>query len=77
MISIYGLETGTESYRMGEQLFRRGSVSPAVGEADRLCYSVGATPVQTVSLMRNGEAVCTCGAREVCEHIVAGGPHGQ
>ncbi|MCI5957251.1 MAG: SNF2 family helicase [Clostridiales bacterium] len=71
MISIYGLETGTESYRMGEQLFRRGSVSPAVGEADRLCYSVGATPVQTVSLKRNGEAVCTCGAREVCEHIVA------
>lgn len=71
MISVYSLETGTESYRMGEQLFRRGSVSPVAGEADRLCYSVGTTPVQTVSLKRSGEAACTCGAKEACEHIVA------
>lgn len=76
MISIYGLETGTESYRMGEQLFRRGSVSPAVGEADRLCYSVGATPVQTVSLMRNGEAVAPA-ARGRCASILWRRPHGQ
>ena len=68
------LHTGTESYRLGETLFHRGSVSfvPMPAREAALCYTVGSTPAHTVTLYPNDSFECTCGAKaEVCEHAAA------
>ena len=55
MISLDALQTGTEAYRQGERLFRRGSISLSSRREDALCYDVGASPAQTVCLLKTGE----------------------
>ena len=68
------LQTGTESYLLGEKLFRRGSVSvaPSLSRDEALMYHVGSLPAQTVSLFANGTFQCSCGAQdEYCEHAAA------
>ncbi|MEG2604007.1 MAG: SNF2-related protein [Clostridia bacterium] len=62
----------TEAYQQGEELFHRGSVSLSVQREDALVYHVGTTPAQTVSLLRTGATLCTCGAKEeFCPHVFA------
>ena len=66
------MRTDSESYRQGEELFRRGSVHPAAGRTDALCYDVGSTPPQRVCLLASGAAECTCGQdQEPCCHVAA------
>jgi len=68
------LQTATESYQLGEKLFRRGSVSaaPSLSREEALTYNVGSLPAQTVTLYANGTFQCTCGAQaEPCEHAAA------
>ena len=68
------LQTGTESYQLGEKLFRRGSVSaaPSLAREEALSYSVGSIPAQMVTLRANGTFECTCGAQdEPCQHAAA------
>jgi len=68
------LQTGTESYLLGEKLFRRGSVNvaPFLSRDEALMYHVGSLPAQTVTLYANGTFQCTCGAQEEpCEHVAA------
>lgn len=69
------LQTGTESYQLGEKLFRRGSVSITTALSRELAihYGVGSTPPQTVTLQANGTFSCTCGqaGEELCAHAVA------
>ena len=48
MVFWENMRTDSESYRQGEELFRRGSVHPAAGRTDALCYDVGSTPPQRV-----------------------------
>ena len=72
MISLDALQTGTEAYRQGERLFRRGSISLSSRREDALCYDVGASPAQTVCLLKTGEATCTCGRPSgPCGHVIA------
>ena len=71
MILYDTLQPTTESFRQGESLFRRGSVSLAASQEDALCYKVGSSPAQTVYLYRNGRAACTCGKDAACEHVAA------
>lgn len=72
MIAYDSMQTGTESYRQGEGLFRRGSVSFVIETDGALCYEVGSAPAQTVRLYAAGQAECTCGAAgEPCAHIAA------
>ena len=58
------LQTGTDSYQLGEKLFRRGSISvaPSPPREEALCYYVGSSPAQTVTLYANNAFACTCGA---------------
>ena len=68
------LQAGTQSYQLGEKLFRRGSVSiaPGLGREAALHYNVGSTPPQTVTLYVGGTFSCTCGeTQSPCEHAVA------
>ena len=53
------MRADSESYRQGEELFRRGSVHPAADREDALCYDVGSTPPQRVCLLASGTAQCT------------------
>lgn len=72
MIAYDSMQTGTESYRQGEALFRRGSVSPVIEIDGALCYDVGSVPEQSVRLYATGQAECSCGAQqEPCAHIAA------
>ncbi len=58
---------------LGEEIFRRGSVSMLTQDARTLCLRVGTTPEHTVTLHADGAAQCTCGGQgdEGCGHIVA------
>ena len=72
MIFWENMRVDSESYRLGEELFRRGSVHPAREREDTLCYDVGSTPPQRVSLFASGAAQCTCGQeQESCCHVAA------
>ena len=72
MVFWENMRTDSESYRQGEELFRRGSVHPAAGRTDALCYDVGSTPPQRVCLLASGAAECTCGQdQEPCCHVAA------
>lgn len=72
MIFWENMRVDSESYRLGEELFRRGSVHPAQEREDTLCYDVGSTPPQRVSLFASGAAQCTCGQeQEPCCHVAA------
>lgn len=72
MVFWENMRTDSESYRQGEELFRRGSVHPAGGRTDALCYDVGSTPPQRVCLLASGAAECTCGQdQEPCCHVAA------
>lgn len=72
MISFEAVQPATEAYRQGEALFRRGSVSSLPPREDALCFDVGASPSQSVHLLKTGGATCTCGARDApCAHIIA------
>lgn len=67
-------QPGTDSYLLGEKLFRRGSVSvaPSLSREEALIYHVGSLPAQTVTLYANGTFHCSCGATEdFCEHAAA------
>jgi len=68
------LQAGSETYQLGEKLFRRGSVSiaPSLARESVLHYNVGSTPNHTVTLFANGAFSCTCGeTQEPCAHAVA------
>ena len=72
MVFWENMRTDSESYRQGEELFRRGSVHPAAGRTDALCYDVGSTPPQRVCLLASGAAECTGGQdQEPCCHVAA------
>lgn len=72
MIFWENMRVDSESYRLGEELFHRGSVHPAQEREDTLCYDVGSTPPQRVSLFASGAAQCTCGQeQEPCCHVAA------
>ncbi len=57
----------------GEAIFRRGSVRPISQENGELCYHVGTSPAQLVTLRAQGAPACTCGAsgENACVHIAA------
>ncbi len=72
MITYDSMQTGTESYRQGETLFHRGSVSYVIEMDGALCYEVGSVPMRTVRLYATGQAECSCGAvQQPCAHIAA------
>ena len=70
MVTFEKLPTGTDVYLQGEKLLARGNVSAAMAASGSLCYHVGASPTQQVTLYPDGQAQCTCGDA-LCEHVVA------
>ena len=60
MVFWENMRTDSESYRQGEELFRRGSVHPAAGRTDALCYDVGSTPPPSLCLRARGHSETTC-----------------
>lgn len=72
MFSLDSIAADTPAYQNGEKLFRRGSVSQPLETEEGLRYEVGSLPAQSVTFLRQGDAVCTCGGRPApCEHVVA------
>ncbi|NCB05873.1 MAG: hypothetical protein EOM69_10195, partial [Clostridia bacterium] len=65
--------TDSTAVSLGEEIFRRGSVTLMWQDAHALALRVGDNPEQAVTLHADGSVECTCGGtgEARCAHIVA------